>query len=166
MLLQQKTIDELGYDPINLSSGSNKTVYVRCDYCNFEFTNTMKKFNRGRKIVKKDSCNECKFKKREDVSLARDGVKNSAQRQEVRDKIRDANIKRLQSEEYKKLVKETNLKNFGVESVMDSKEFKDKLKNIFMEKYGVDNPSKNKEIKDRATKSMIKTMVDKYRKEK
>ena len=91
MLLEKETQEEFGYSFSSLSIKSSKKIYMECDYCGEQYILTPKRRLIGHKVIKKDSCIKCKFKKREDVSLARDGVKNSAQRKDVKDKLSDIN---------------------------------------------------------------------------
>lgn len=62
------------------------------------------------------------------------------------------------SELIKDKVKDTNIKNYGVEYPMMSKDIIDQNKKYFIDKYGVDNPSKVPEIRRRAEK----TTMDRY----
>ena len=157
MILQEKTLEKFGYSASSLSKGSSKKICVGCDYCNKEYEKTMKNLNIGRAFVSKDSCFDCRFVKRRDVSMAKHGVENSAQRQDIRKKIGDSNAERLKSQEFKDLAKKTNMEKYGAESAMQNKEIAQKQKDSLVKKYGEDNPSKVKEIKERATESMIKT---------
>ncbi len=91
MLLREETQKKYGYYPESLAAKSGKDIAVRCDYCKIDYKTTPKRRIVGHTYVKKDACKACKFKKREDVSMARDGVKNSAQRQDVREKMSDIN---------------------------------------------------------------------------
>ena len=92
MLLEDKTKEEFGYVSSELSKMSRKKVYVKCDYCGHILTKTMKQITVGREVIPKDSCKKCRFKKREEVSLAKYGVKNSAQRDDVKKKLSTVDI--------------------------------------------------------------------------
>ena len=120
MIQENSTDKKFGYLSFELSEHSNKKVIVECDYCHEEYETKKKNITKGREFVKKDACIKCKFKKRKDVSMAKFGVENSAQRQEVRDKISEANTERLQSDEFKKQRKRTTWYKYGVEHAIQS----------------------------------------------
>lgn len=92
MLLSKKTKQEFNIDPEVLSSSSHKFIWLQCDYCGSEYTSSMKNRTLTHKSLPKDCCNKCKFKKREEVSLLKYGVKNSAQRKDVRKKLSNVNL--------------------------------------------------------------------------
>ena len=92
MLENTKTLQKYGYSIDSLSSGSSKKIVVICDYCNSLFDKSYKARNLQNKELNKDCCIKCKFKKREELSLLKYGVKNSAQRQDVKEKLSDCNI--------------------------------------------------------------------------
>lgn len=152
MLEYEKTKVELGYDINSLSKGSNKKVCVICDYCKTLYTTTYKMYNKAREVVKKDSCVKCRYKKREDVSLAKYGVKNSAQRDDVRKKISDK--AEGFDDKRRKIIKE----RYGVENPMNNQELKERQKQSVMDKYGVENVSQVKEVRDKVRK----TNLEKY----
>ena len=87
MLLEKETQEECGYLPSSLSKKSSKKICVECDYCGEKYDLTPKRRLTGHKVIKKDSCMKCGFKKREEISLAKYGVKNPSQREEVRAKL-------------------------------------------------------------------------------
>ena len=163
MIDSELTKEKNGYRSEDLSIGSSRNVYVKCDYCNEYTIKTYKAYIKQRDPVAKDSCGklECKYKKREDISLAKYGVKNSAQRQEVRNKIRDTNIDRLQSKEFKQQIKKTNLERYGNENPMLVQSIVDKQKQTLLDKYGVDNIMKYSDTAKEAAKKMKETKISK-----
>lgn len=154
-----KTKQLFSYDPSQLSIGSNKKIVLNCDYCGIEYSSTPKKRKKSNEYCDKDSCNNCRYKKREDVSMARDGVKNSAQRPEVRNKIKAANQDWINSEKFAAIAKATTLSRYGVENAMYNEGIKQKLKNTLIKKYGVDNIMKRKEVAKEASEKSIKTRI-------
>lgn len=89
MIDKEKTKLEFGYDYDSLAKQSSKKVCVICDYCKNHITKTKKAVVAGYKDgVIKDSCMDCRQTKKEEVSLLKFGVKNSAQRQDVKQKLR------------------------------------------------------------------------------
>lgn len=163
MLDSDLTEKNNGYKPESLSDGSSKEVYVKCDYCNEHTTKAYKAYLKQREVVQKDSCGnlKCKYAKREDISLAKHGVKNSAQRQDVREKIRDANIDRLQSDNFKNQAKQTNLEKYGNENPMLVQSIAEKQKQTLIDKYGVDNIMKYSDMAKQAAKKMKQTKINK-----
>ena len=146
------------YNRNALEATGNAKICLKCDYCLNEYDGVARKRKKANELVDKDACFKCRFKKREDVSLAKHGVKNSSQRPDVRKKISDANAPRLKSEEYKEQVRQTNLDIFGHESAMQSEEIKQKHKNIMFDKHGVENASQVEGSREKAGD----TMFDKY----
>lgn len=163
MIDAELTKEKNGYRPEDLSSGSSKNVYVKCDYCHNYTVKTYKAYIKQRDLIEKDSCGklECKYKKREEISFVKYGVKNSAQRQEVRAKIRDTNIERLQSDEFKKKIKKTNLEKYGNENPMLVQSLIDKQKQTLLDRYGVDNIMKYSDTAKEAAKKMKQTKINK-----
>jgi len=163
MINAELTLDKYGYLPESLSLGSNKLVCFICDYCKKPNTKSYKSYMKQREVIEKDSCanTTCRYKKREEISLVTHGVKNSAQRQEIRDKIRDTNIDRLQSEKFKNQAKQTNLVKYGNVYPMQVKEILDKQKATIKNKYGVDNIMRYENTAKEAAKKMKQTKIDK-----
>ena len=87
MLNNTETLKRYGYTYDELSDMSSKKVVLICDYCSAEIVKPKKARLTSNKYLDKDSCNLCRFKKREELSILKYGVKNSAQRSEVRDKV-------------------------------------------------------------------------------
>jgi Mor family transcriptional regulator len=163
MIDLELTKEKYGYRPEDLSAGSSKDIYVRCDYCFDHTVKTYKAYLKQRKIVAKDACGklQCKYKKREDMSLCKHGVKNSAQREEVRSKIRDTNIDRLQSKEFKEQIKKTNLQKYGNENPMLVQSIVEKQKETLLNRYGVNNIMKYADTAKKAAQKMKQTKIDK-----
>lgn len=159
MLLIEETKNQFGYNPSILSQSSHKHIFISCDYCNSQYKTSIKNYHNSRKILPKDCCSDCKYKKRKEVSLLTYGVENSAQRPAVKVKIAAANKQRLQSPEYKEQIKQIVQSKYGVDNVMKSQEIVDRLKTTVLDKYGVENISQLPEIKEKATKKMLKTRI-------
>lgn len=152
MLQKQKTLDQFGYDSDSLTNGSCKKVIVLCDYCQSEYQAQYKTYLNGREIVQKDSCKQCRYKKRQDVSLIKYGVKNSSQRLDVRKKISQNcegfNDKRLN----------TILKRYGVDNPMKNQALKVKQQQTIKNKYKVDNITQSKQVRQK----IRQTNLNKY----
>ena len=155
------TKEKFGYEPQSLSKGSSKKIYVKCDYCENYTIKTYKAYISQRNIVSKDSCGQslCKYKKREEISLLKYGVKNSSQTNEVRNKIRNINSDRLKTDEFKKQAKQTNLKKYGKENPMLVDSIVKKQKDTLLNKYGVDNIMRYKDTAKIAAQKMKQTKI-------
>ena len=139
MLLNKETEQEYGYLPESLSKGSSKSIITQCDYCDKQLKVKMKDRTKANSVVQKDSCKECRYKKREDMSLAKHGVKNSAQRSDVKEKIKKNCT--FNQEGFKEKRKKTMIEKYGVEYATQNEELREKTKQTIKEKYGVSNVS-------------------------
>ena len=157
MVDDNKTINKFGYSISTLSEGSKKPICVKCDYCQSEYEVINKNRVNSNKILNKDACNSCKYIKRKEVSLISYGVENSAQRDDVREKLKE-NSDRLKSEEFKKASRETMLKKYGVEYALQNKKIYDKYKETMIGRWGVDSPAKSDEIRNK----IAQTNIDRY----
>lgn len=156
MLENKKTFEKFGYYYENLSDGSKKPIILTCDYCGTEVQSHRQQRVKSNKYSDKDACFDCRYKKREDVSLGRDGVKNSSQRKEVKEKISDKNSERLKSEEYKTQFKQTIRERYGVDHPSYSKEIRDKVKKTNLEKYGVEYTQQAESVKAKTKETNLK----------
>jgi AraC-like DNA-binding protein len=153
MINENETFAKYGYHTTNLSDGSSKKIVVNCDYCNRLTHKTLKARNLQNKELNKDCCEQCKFKKREELSLLKYGVKNSAQRQDVKEKLCNYDIQDykdqiidLLDQNYsianisKKInVPQTSLKRYLNEQGIDTRgDLQKKKEKTFEEKYGKD----------------------------
>jgi very-short-patch-repair endonuclease len=156
------TFEKYGYYPESLSYASHKNIQLVCDYCGKTCNKSYKSYNSQRNTIEKDCCanSACRYKKREEISLKKYGVKNSAQRQEVRDKIRDLNTDRLRSEEFKQQSKKTNKDKYGSENPMLVPSIIDKQKQTLINKYGTYNIMKYADTAKKAAQKMKKTKID------
>lgn len=158
MLLEEKTKSKFGYSLCSLSNGSNNKVCIECDYCKDHYEATYKNRNNSYKKFPKDCCSKCKYKKREDVSMSLYGLKNSAQRDEVREKISAKGW--TKTEEFKEKRKKTMIERYGTDSSFGSEEISQKIKKTMTEKYGASNPAQVPEIaeviKQKVRESKIK----------
>jgi very-short-patch-repair endonuclease len=168
MIERELTFKKKGYYPEDLTKFSGKKIVVKCDYCGEIKEVTNKNRNKNVDIIDKDACKKCKFKKREDISMKRDGVKNSAQRKDVKDSVKKANLERYgveaytQTEEFKTKAKKTMIDRYGAASAMHVKEFKQKQKDTIMERYGVENPSQIPESKEKTKRTCKEKFGSEY----
>lgn len=159
MILESETFMEFGHRAAFLSTGSSKRVCLKCDYCECAYSSTLKNRNIAHSKLPKDACNDCKYVKREEVSLLRDGFKNSAQRPDVKSKIRATNENMLKSESFKEHCKKVMLERHGVENAASSPTIMAKQRKTLMERYGVDNIMKHKDVAKEASKKSVKTRI-------
>lgn len=147
MIEIEKTISEFGYDPSNLSDGSNKSCLCSCDYCGDIVEKKYFKWVNARKITPKDSCSQqsCRLKKQEANNLVRIGVKHHSQ-----------------TKEYKEKFKKTCLEKYGVENPFASKEVKEKIKVTNLKRYGVENPQQCSTVKQKTKKTMFENYGVEY----
>ena len=79
---------------------------------------------------------------------------------EIRKQIEETNLKKygvksvLSSKECREKIKQTNLERYGVDHNWKSEEVKEKIKQTNLERYGVDNPRKNKKVQEKVWESM------------
>lgn len=140
-----------------------------CDYCGKEFSRSKRNLQSGRKIIKKDSCNEktCVSEKRKESQLKKYGVENAGGTKESQEKAKKTWMETLGVEnpmflqETKNKIKNTCLNKYGETSFLKTKncreslkqyqsqyqdEIQVKTKNTCIEKYGECHPRKNKNI--------------------
>ena len=92
MIDNEKTLQKYGYSISDLTYGSSKKIILICDYCSVSFEKPYKFRLKQNVDLDKDCCRQCKFKKREELSLLKYGVKNSSQRADVKKKLTDYDI--------------------------------------------------------------------------
>lgn len=87
-----------------------------------------------------------------------DGIVNPFQAKEVKEKSKKTKLERYGDEYYNNSdkVKETNLKNLGVEMPFQSKEVLNKCKESLLNIYGVDNPGKSEIVKEKMKQTCLK----------
>lgn len=157
MIDNEKTFQKYGYKTSDLSIGSSKKIVTACDYCSDLVDKPYKTRLNQNKELDKDCCIKCKFKKREELSLLKYGVKNSAQRTDVKSKLTNYNIEdhkdeiiSLLDQGYsvanisKKLdIPKTSLSRYLVSLGIDTKgNIKAKRDLTIKEKYGADYQEK------------------------
>ncbi len=157
MFLNDKTFEKFGYLESDLSKGSKKPVLLSCDYCGIEYKTTYKNRVNSNKIVEKDCCSKCKYIKRKDVSLKRDGVSNSAQRPDVRKKISDSGW--INSDEFKEKRSKSMISKYGTDNCMIIPEVVEKHKNTMLMKYSVDNILKLKHVSKKAVEKSLESRI-------
>lgn len=151
----KRRLVDLGYsftkmrDPINvkvedLSSGSNATVTVKCDYCGNVYTikwNTrVMIMNKCVANAHKDCCVDCCETKAQEAIISKYGSNSN--------RFLASNSKR----------KATNMERYGAENVFASKEIQKKIKDSMLDKYGVPYGMQCREILDKAKQ----TSLDRY----
>ena len=163
MLLKDKTKEEFGYYPEDLSKGSHKKIWVRCDYCQSDITKVYKSWLKSNDIIDKDCCGKCKTKKGKDVLIKEFGVVNVFQLESVKEKSRETVREKFgvdyhtQSENFKVKSKQTQIEKYGSDELR-RKAIGDRNQANMQEKYGVDNPSQIPGVRDKVKQ----TNLEKY----
>ena len=164
MLDIDSTINEYGYNPINLSKGSNKKICVICDYCKVKYTINNSKHHRTiNSTITKHCCNECTPKKRKEVFQKLYGVDKAVDIPGVKERIKKTNLERygceipsqnpeVQAKATKTILdrygkKPIEIANEGLEAkfgkgfrkMLASPDIRQKAKNTIKNKYGVEN---------------------------
>ena len=150
----------------DLNPNSAKEVEVICDYCGKKYKVPYRNYIKNviSSLVAKCACQKCGMKKQAEIHMLKYGVKNSMQRQEVKEKMRKTCLEKygvenvLSSEEFQDKAKETQLKRYGRVSPFQDPDCQEKLKQIRMEKYGVEYMLQSEEVRSKA----VKTFQEKY----
>lgn len=122
-----------------LSHGSKTTIIAFCCFCNTEVSIQYKYYIRSIKKNNKFACSKkCSAIRLRENLMKEHGVKNISMLPDVKNKI-----------------KETNLKRYGSEHFFGSLTGKKIIKEVFVEKYGVDNPQKNIDIQEKTKKTNL-----------
>lgn len=155
MFLVSKTSKEFGYEITSLTKHSKKMVWLRCDYCNGEYTNVYARVLISHETVAKDACKKCRMVKVGDVNLIKIGVRNVFELKSTKDKLTRTNLERYgverptQSKVVLDKVKNTLLERYGTDNLMGIEGVKDKIKTTNLQKYGVENVSSSEECKQK-----------------
>lgn len=142
---------------------SHIKVKVKCDYCGEEFEKTYDKYNRARQILQKDACKNCCKKKNEEIMMLKYGVKVPLQLQEVKDKVKETNLKiygtenPAQNKDVLDKIKSTNQEKYGYNWVGSNPEFREKQEETMLEKYGVKNCFCNGELRDKSYQKVLES---------
>lgn len=169
----------------DLPHGSSIKIEYLCDYCKREVVNIgYSTYVRRVEETGKMACKNCAARKREEVSLLRYGVKNYAQTEECREKMKATTKLRYgvehysQTEEYKEKTRESMNRLYGVEHYSQTEEYKERHHNTCTVKYGEDynkqfvikafesyykktgycNPSQSPEVREK----IIQSYIDNY----
>ena len=134
--------------PIELLGNTSKIeIECECDYCHKHFKKAYGEIIIGRKTINKDCCNDCKYKKIEEVNLLKYGVKTN-----------------LILTENKEKSKETIKKKYKVNNVMQNIDIKKRQQQSLIEHYGVSTPILNPDIKKKISETKIKKYGYEYTK--
>lgn len=133
MINENETLSKYGYYTASLSDGSSKNIVVNCDYCNQLTHKALKARNIQNKELNKDCCEKCKFKKREELSLLKYGVKNSAQRQDIKKKLCDYNI-----EDYKNQIIDLLDQNYSIANISEKLNIPSTSLKRYLNQQGID----------------------------
>jgi hypothetical protein len=156
MIKDKETIAKYGYNPATLSEGSNKKVIVLCDYCNVVFEKIYKSIAKQRKDINKDCCVNCKYTKREEISILKHGVKNSSQRQDVKKRLCNYRI-----EDYADQINQLLSENYSITAISKKISIPKTSLNRYLKSLGIDTNCKRKE---KINKTIKENYGDDYQK--
>lgn len=161
MINEEKTFSKYGYRSSDLSIGSSKKIVVICDYCQEFLEKPYKMRISQNKELNKDCCQKCRFKKREDLSLLKYGVKNSAQRKDVKEKLCDYNI-----EDHKDQILLLLDQNFSISNISEKIQIPVTSLNRYLKSIGIDTKGdlqakKEKTLKEKYGEDYQKKMLEK-----
>lgn len=123
----------------DLSCGSNRSVYVKCDICENKRFVGYREYFRNKSHGNQFACStKCAKIKREKTIVEKYGVVNG-----------------FQNEEIKRKSKNTCLIRFGFEYAQQSKEIKNRSKQTNLVRYGFETPAKNKQVIEKGINRMI-----------
>lgn len=150
MINEEKTFVKYGYRTSDLSIGSSRKIIVTCDYCQEDLEKPYKMRLNQNKELDRDCCQKCKFKKREELSLLKHGVKNSAQRKDVKEKLSHYNI-----EDYKEQILLLLDTNFSISNISKKIGIPVTSLNRYLKSIGIDTKGELQQKKE-------KTLEEKY----
>lgn len=155
MLLSDKTIQEFGYSEKSLAKSSKKMLWLRCDYCNEDYTNMHCSRVKSNVTVNKDACKKCRMIKIGDINFIKLGVRNVFELKSTKDKLTKTNLDRYgvkrpaQSKIFVDKAKKTMIDRYGTDNIMEIDGIKDKIRETNLQRYGVENVSSSEECKQK-----------------
>lgn len=129
----------------DLTIGSHTIVKVKCDYCGEEYDirNDTRNTYLKNSIIKKDTCNKCKYIKAKESNIELFGVDNAMKNKEIKLKLENVLLEEygvknvFQSEDVKEKIIQTNIFKYGVPNYTQTSEYKERYKQTCLQKYGV-----------------------------
>ena len=156
----------------DLQPNSKVVVDVLCDYCKKEVVSVpYYSYIKRLKNVDKFACKSCASIKLKEVVQKTYGVDNTAQLQEVKQKMIDTNIKKYgveyyaQTKECREKMRNTTMERYGVEYASQLDYIKDKMKQTSMERYGVDNALKSSKVREKIAATLYQNSSQKASKQ-
>jgi len=147
----------------HLTQGSHQIIDVKCDFCGEEKKLDYNSYWRNTKhLTVPYSCSEkCGLNKREVTNLEKYGVKNVFENTEIKEKIKQSHIKNIgvdhpsKNIDIQKNAKNTNLEKYGDKNYRNVK----KMIQTNLEKYGVKNSFQSPE----SFQSKKNKIIEKYK---
>lgn len=109
----------------------------------------------------KGGCRKCALTKRKQTCLAKFGVENTFQSEDIKRKAKETMIERY-GEEHNSLLpttiqkrKDTCMINHGVTSPLQNEDIMEKVKATNVDKYGVENPQQNTNVREQTKETNI-----------
>ena len=138
MLLEEKTLEDLGYEVSTLSKYSKKPILVSCDYCMVEYSTLLNNRAIAHKIIDKDACKKCKYIKMAALTEMKYGVRSTNQLDSV-----------------KKKIAATNLDRYGVVCTQQDQTIREKTKKTCLERYGAESPFGSKDVIEKSKQAKL-----------
>ena len=155
MLLDEKTVREFGYSEVSLKKYSKNMLWLKCDYCDCEYTNAHCRRVKSNAMLHKDACKACRMIKIGDINFIKLGVRNVFELKSTKDKLTQTNLDKYgverpaQSKIFVDKAKKTMIERYGTDNPMEINGLSDKIKAINLERYGVENASSAEECKQK-----------------
>jgi len=151
----------------HLTKGSHQILDVKCDICGKERKLDYNTYWRNTKGLTDDyaCCEKCGMNKRDKTNEEKYGVKNVFQNENIKDTIKESYLKNLGVDHPSKSINiqnkrnNTNLEKYGFTCSLLNKEVKEKSEKVCLERYGVKNPFQTG--KGQLTKK--KNQIEKYK---
>lgn len=148
-----KSGQDLEIDVYDLPPKSHVEVKVLCDYGGEEYETKWYLYLRGRKVLEKDCCFNCRHKKEAESIQNTYGVSSVLELKDIKEKINNTLIEKYGTTKImdipgvKEQVKATNIERYGVENPNQSEEVKEKIRQTCLERYGDTNVLGSSSIK-------------------
>ena len=155
--IKETILEKYGVDHISKSKDIGDKKSQKMKEQSSEVSDRIKKYMNNLSESEKNDIN----KKRFETNLSKYGKGYISQVDEIKDRIKDTNLKKwggytYQSPILMNKVKNTNLEKFGFEYPSKNKDVKNKSYLTNIERYGYKSPSMNDDIKDKAKETNLK----------
>jgi hypothetical protein len=132
----------------HLYKNSNVKINCACDICKKELMITYQSYNKYIDNQGYYACNKCSQDKKKKTKLKEHGCENYINIEKIRETcLKNYGVNHYsKTDDFQKKIKKTNNERYGVEYSFQSEKIKEKIKKTNNERYGVDNPTQNEEL--------------------